>query len=69
MYVNLAAPPAAMSTVVLSTALLMPHVKIRPNEVLAVLLTVRFSPTHTLTDCFADPVVDVVFVVNVAVLS
>ena len=54
---------------VLSTPLVIPHPKVRVNDGVAVLLTVRSAPTQSLTLWLDVPVVAVELVVNLAVLS
>ena len=68
-YVNVAEPPWAMWSCVLSAsfAIVLPNVRV--NAVSAVLATVRSAPTQTVTVFFAVSVVPVVLVVEVAVLS
>src|SRR5439155_175437 len=52
-YLNVAVPPAAIFCWVWSTLFVMPHLNVRVNEGVAVLLTVRSAPTHSWTEASA----------------
>ena len=62
-------PPACVTVVGAAADLVIFHLYVRVKDVVAVFLTVRSTPAHTVAELLAEPVVPVVLVVKVAVLG